>query len=136
MTKDEILSEGRIYCSLTNDLTQSWKMVLDWRHISQASLSRRIGISERTISLIVQGKRKGEVETIVLMCLGANLPYLISSHIMSLSGINLVPSREDHCIFLHLLQTHYKDSIPSIRDYLLEIGSDLYMIFPVKDEMH
>ena len=130
ITKEQILEEAKIYRSLTNDITEAWTAVLKWKKISQAELSRRTSISEKSIGYIIQGRKSGSVDNVVLMCLGANLPGEISEHLLKLSGHVLMPANEDHIIYRYLLFHKNEYSIPEIREFLQEIGTTIYMKFP------
>ena len=130
ITKEQILEEANIYRSLTNDIADSWHKVLQWKHISQAELSRRTGITEKTITTIIKGQRIGTLENVILLCLAINLPSEISEHLISLSGHALVLSNEDHIIYNYLLRNKYSESLSDIRQFLHEIGSKLYLKIP------
>lgn len=135
ITKEQILEEARIYRSLSNDISDSWNKVLKWKHISQLELSRRSGISDRTINSIVCAQNNGRLECIVLMCLAANLPSEISEHLIKLSGHVLIMSNENHVMYSYLLKHKYSESLPEIRQFLYEIGSELYLKFPTETEI-
>ena len=66
ITREQILEEARIYRSLTNDISESWDKVLKWKKMSQAELSRRTGLTERTITTTVTGQRIASLDNIVL----------------------------------------------------------------------
>ena len=130
MNKEQILEEARIYRMLSNDLKDSWLKVLRWRKISQAELSRRTGLSERTISQIINGERIGTVDSIVMMCLAANLPGDISEHLIKLSGNVFLMTNEEHVMYKYVLWQKYELSLAEIRQFLYEIGAEIYMKFP------
>ena len=133
-TTEQSIEEAKIYCLLTNDLTDSWKTVLKWKGISQAELSRRTGLTRRTINSYIRGKKNSKLEYIVLMCLAANLPGEISEKILHLSGHSLVLSKRDHVIFNHLLRHRYNESLSEIRDFLIASGEKIYKIFPADSQ--
>ena len=133
-TNEHIFEEARIYCLLTNDLTDSWKTVLKWKGISQAELSRRTGLTRRTINSYIRGKKNSKLEYVVLMCLAVHLPGEISEIILNLSGHSLVLSKRDHIIFNHLLRHKYNESLSEIRDFLLDSGEKIYKIFPADSQ--
>ena len=130
ITREQILEEARIYRSLTNDISESWDKVLKWKKISQAELSRRTGLTERTITTTVTGQRIASLDNIVLLCLAANLPSDISGHLIRLSGHALIMSNEEHVIYNYLLKNMYKESLSEIRQFLYDIGSETYLKFP------
>ncbi len=130
MTRKQIFEEAEIYCLLTNNITDSWHKVLKWKGVSQAEVSRRTNISERTIGLIINGERKGDIDTVVLMCLAIHIPFEISEHLLRLSGHVLMMSNEDHVVYNYLLRHKYSESLPEMREFLREIGADAYNKFP------
>ncbi len=130
ITREQILEEARIYRSLTNDISESWDKVLKWKKISQAELSRRTGLTERTITTTVTGQRIASLDNIVLLCLAANLPSDISGHLIRLSGHALIMSNEEHVIYNYLLKNMYTESLSEIRQFLYDIDSETYLKFP------
>ncbi|MBR2553774.1 MAG: helix-turn-helix domain-containing protein [Aeriscardovia sp.] len=130
ITKEQILEEARIYRSLSNDISDSWDKVLKWKKMSQAELSRRTGLTERTITTTVTGQRIASLDNIVLLCLAANLPSDISGHLIRLSGHALIMSNEEHVIYNYLLKNMYTESLSEIRQFLYDIGSETYLKFP------
>lgn len=129
-TLEQILEAAAVYRSLSNDITDSWRKVLKWKNISQAELSRRTGISEKSIGYIITGKKNASIDSIVFMCIGANLPSEISEHMLYLSGYRLTLSDEENAIFSYILRNMYTKSLPDIREFLHEIGSDIYLKLP------
>ncbi len=127
---EQILEAAAVYRSLTNDITDSWRKVLKWKNISQAELSRRTAISEKSIGYIITGKKNASLDSIVFMCIGANLPSEISEHMLFLSGYRLTLSDEENAIFSYILRNMYTKSLPEIREFLHEIGSDIYLKLP------
>ncbi len=127
---EQIFEEARIYRSLSNDLADSWHKALKWKHISQAELSRRTGITERTITTTITGMRTASLDSVVLLCLAANLPTEISEHLIKLSGYVLSSTNENHIIYNYLLRNMYMESLQDIRIFLQKIGTELYLIFP------
>ena len=127
---EQILEAAAVYRSLTNDITDSWRKVLKWKNISQAELSRRTAISEKSIGYIITGKKNASLDSIVFMCIGANLPSEISEHMLYLSGYRLTLSDEENAIFSYILKNMYTKSLPEIREFLHEIGSDIYLKLP------
>ena len=130
ITKEQILEEAMIYRSLTNDISESWDKVLKWKKISQAELSRRTGLTERTITTTVTGQRIASLDNIVLLCLAANIPSDISGHLIRLSGHALIMSNEEHVIYNYLLKNMYTESLSEIRQFLYDIGSETFLKFP------
>lgn len=127
----EALEEAGILKELNSDITSSWKTVLRWKNITQAELSRRTGITECSISLIIAGQRMGTVDNIVLMCLAMNVPLEISLHLLRISGHVLVLNNERNVIYNYLLKYRYKEPLSEIKTFLEDSGSDFYMKIPL-----
>ena len=121
---DTVMEEARVMESLTNNYTQSWRTVLKWRCISQAELSRRTMISEKTIGNIINGTTQGTLNNVVLMCLGAQLPWTISEHLINLSGHRLRLNEENHILYRFVLTHMYSKSITEIQSFLQEQGAE------------
>lgn len=116
-----IKEEQEVFKKLTNDPTECWKIVLEWRGISQAELARRTEISEKTIGSVIN-KGTGRLETIVLMCLGAHLPLEFSMHIIDKSNVSIQMTNETHVWYYYALKNLYTKEIPVIRDILQQQG--------------
>ena len=86
LIKDLAMEEATVLNGLSNDYTAAWKEVLKWRGLSNAKLSQIITVSEKTIGNIINGNSEGTLNSVVLMCLGANLPYDISMYLIDRSG--------------------------------------------------
>lgn len=122
LIKNTALEEARVLNSLPNDYTQAWKQVLQWRGISNAELSRRITVSDKTIGKIINQESDGEINTIILMCLGAHLPYDISMYLIDHSTHRLKATNDDHIMYRFVLKNMYTKSISEIQTFLQEQG--------------
>ena len=67
-----------IRLQMTDHPSQCMKLLLGWRKMSNLELGVAIGRDERTIRRIVNGENTPNLETAVLICLGLNLPPIIS----------------------------------------------------------
>ena len=123
LIQDLVMEEAQVLDSLPNNYTKAWKALLKWRKISQAELSRRTGISEKTIGHIINQETTGELNNVILMCLGANLPWEMSSYLIDRSGNHLQLVKEDHIWYRFCLMHMYTKSIPEIQDFLCERGA-------------
>ena len=126
----KILETAEVFRSLSNDIPDCWDKILNWKKITRAELSRRTGITEKSISLIMSGQRIPTTDTIVLLCLAANIPSELSEHIMRISGRVLLMNTEEQVMYGYLLKHMYDKSFPEIREFLREIGSDVYLKIP------
>ncbi|MCD8291573.1 MAG: helix-turn-helix transcriptional regulator, partial [Prevotella sp.] len=120
---DTVLEEANVLDSLSNNYTQAWKQLLKWRGISQAELSRRTGITEKTIGNIINGETTGTLNNVILMCLGANLPWAMSEYILQRSGHQFRLSNDDHILYRFVLMYMYPKGIPEIQTFLQEQGA-------------
>lgn len=109
--------------SLPNNYTKAWKQLLKWRGISQAELSRRTSITEKTIGNIINGETMGTLNNVVLMCLGANLPWDMSDYLIQRSGHRFRMNNDDHTLYRFVLMHMYSKSILEIRTFLQEQGA-------------
>lgn len=120
---DTVMEEARILDGLSNNYTKAWKELLKWRGISQAELSRRTMITEKTIGNIINGETVGTINNVVLMCLAANLPWDMSDYIIQRSGHQLLYNNDDHNWYRFVLKHMYPKSIPEIQAFLQEQGA-------------
>lgn len=120
---DMVMEEANVVDNLSNNYTQAWKQLLKWRGISQAELSRRTGITEKTIGNIINGETIGTLNNVVSMCLGANLPWDMSDYLIQRSGHRLLFNNDDHNWYRFVLKHMYPKSIPEIQSFLQEQGA-------------
>jgi transcriptional regulator with XRE-family HTH domain len=120
---DTVMEEARVLDGLSNNYTKAWKELLKWRGISQAELSRRTTITEKTIGNIINGETIGTINNVVLMCLAANLPWDMSDYLIQRSGHQLLYNNDDHNWYRFVLKHMYPKSIPEIQAFLQEQGA-------------
>lgn len=120
---DTVMEEAKVLDGLSNNYTKAWKELLKWRGISQAELSRRTKITEKTIGNIINGDTVGTINNVVLMCLAANLPWDMSDYIIKRSGHQLMLNNDDHNWYRFVLKHMYPKSIPEIQAFLQEQGA-------------
>jgi transcriptional regulator with XRE-family HTH domain len=120
---DTVMEEAKVLDGLSNNYTKAWKELLKWRGISQAELSRRTTITEKTIGNIINGETVGTINNVVLMCLAANLPWDMSDYLIQRSGHQLLYNNDDHNWYRFVLKHMYPKSIPEIQAFLQEQGA-------------
>ena len=120
---DTVIEEANVLRSLSNDYTEAWRALLKWRGISQAELSRRTGISEKTIGHIINGDTAGTLNNVVLMCLAAHLPWDMSDYLIQRSGHKLRLNNDDHNWYRFVLMRMYPKTIKEIQTFLQEQGA-------------
>lgn len=123
LLRDTVMEEARVLDGLSNNYTKAWKELLKWRGISQAELSRRTTITEKTIGNIINGETVGTINNVVLMCLAANLPWDMSNYLLQRSGHQLLYNNDDHNWYRFVLKHMYLKSIPEIQAFLQEQGA-------------
>ena len=123
LIRDTVMEEARVLDGLSNNYTKAWKELLKWRGISQAELSRRTMITEKTIGHIINGDTIGTLNNVVLMCLAAHLPWDMSDYLIQRSGHKLLWNNNDHNWYRFVLKNMYPKSIPEIQAFLQEQGA-------------
>lgn len=124
MLGETVRKDAAFLRTLPNDFIGAMRMCIDWRGMSQKSLSDASGVSEKTISRIMNGETQGSRVNIVLMCLGLELPPTVSRFILSLTPHNLVYSDED-CIWYGFALDHlYTLGVDRIREILHKQGCE------------
>jgi len=121
---ETLAEEMQIYNKLPNSYLDSLKIVRDWRKMTYKDLAEQTMLSERTIRRIFKGEEAGSINSIILICLGLNLPPIISSHIIRTSPFDLNLSNPSHMWYQFALTHLYAKSIDEIRDFLQEHGAD------------
>jgi hypothetical protein len=120
--KKEKAEEKAIFQQMTNDPGQCMECLLRWREMSYAELATAIDRSDRTIRRTVSGTTQPNTETAVLICLGLNLPPLISNRLLEVLGVKLMPGNENHLWYQEALNVKWRDPVEDTKDYLKEYG--------------
>ena len=123
LIRDTVMEEARVLDGLSNNYTKAWKELLKWRGISQAELSRRTMITEKTIGNIINGETSGTLNNVVLMCLAAHLPWDMSDYLIQRSGHQFRFSNDDHIWYRFVLMHMNSKEIPEIQAFLQEHGA-------------
>ena len=121
---ETLAEETQIYNKLPNSYLDSLKIVRDWRKMTYKDLAEQTMLSERTKRRIFNGEEPGSINSIILICLGLNLPPIISSHIIRTSPFDLNLSNPSHMWYQFALTHLYAKSMDEIRDFLQEHGAD------------
>ena len=109
--------------TLPNDFTEAWKKVLEWLDLKQSALASSAGRSEQTISTFINNPHKGSLETLVRMCIAADLPWEISEFLLNLSPFHLVSADNNHYWYKFVLMYKYAESLNAIQKFLKEVGA-------------
>jgi len=121
---DTLADEMRVYSELPTSFTKSLDMAMDWKDVTFVELEKRTMLNSKTISRIVNGETQGSINSIVLICLGLNLPPKISNHIIKNSPFSLNYSNQSHLWYDFALTHLYAKSMNEIRVFLQEHGAD------------
>ena len=121
---DVIMEEARVLNGLSNNFTLAWQELLKWKGISQAELSRRTGITEKTIGKIINQESAGTINNLVLMCLCAHFPWDISDYLIQRSQHRLVLTNDSHVWYSFCLKHMYTKSKDEIQDFLMSQGAE------------
>ena len=119
----DVRSEAAFFAPMPNGFTEAFQAALDWRGVSQAQLARTIHISEDTISRIINQKTKGGLHNMVLMCVGAKLPFLVSSYLLERGGYGFRPGNMDDHWYAYVLMYKYADPVDEVNAFLREQGA-------------
>jgi len=117
---DKLAEESHIYNDLPNSYTRSLEIVFEWKGVTYKELGERINIDAKTIGRIVKGETKGSINSFILICLGLNLPPLISCHIIKNCPHSLNMGDMNHQWYNFALTYKYTKSIEEIRSFLLQ----------------
>lgn len=123
--KKEKVEEMHIRQQMTDDPEQCMELLLNWRNMSYLDLAAAIGRSERTIKRTVLGSTQPNVETAVLICLGLNLPPIISHKLLDVFGVRLMPGNVKHQWYQEALNVKWRDYVEDTMDYLEDFGVSL-----------
>ena len=110
---------------MTDDPSQCMKLLLNWKGMSNLDLGVAINRDERTIRRIVNGENVPSLETAVLICLGLNLPPIISSKLLDSLGVKLIPSKSTHLWYQEVLNVKYNEPVEDAQAYLAEFDIEL-----------
>ena len=119
----DVRSEAAFFATMPNGFTEAFQAALDWRGVSQAQLARTIHILEDTISRIINQKTKGGLHNMVLMCVGAQLPFLVSSYLLERGGYGFRPGNMDDHWYAYVLMYKYADPVDEVNAFLREQGA-------------
>lgn len=125
LLKETIEEETKIYRSLPNDFYISLKMVFEWKRVMYSELGERIMVDKQTIGRIVNGKRSLRIETLVLICLGLQLPPNISRHLIRLAPCSLNMADEKHMWYDFALTYLSRQPMEYIRKFLNQYDAAL-----------
>jgi transcriptional regulator with XRE-family HTH domain len=122
--KNEVLSNNirencDIYRQLSNDFVDSVNRVMKWRGLNQKQIAEKTSISTKTVSRALSGDHI-DINTVILICLALQVPYLISEKLLDNAGYKLTMSNPTHQFYWYILTYMYAEPIDAINNYLDE----------------
>ncbi|WP_259743911.1 helix-turn-helix transcriptional regulator [Lactococcus lactis] len=83
-----------------NTVGEALKILMEWLKMSGKELSDESLLSKKSISEIRTGKvKKPRIETLIALCVGMNLPPLVSRRFIETAGIKLNPSDRQQLVY-------------------------------------
>jgi len=111
-----------ILATLPRTFNKSLVFLMKWRKMTAEKLAEKSLLSVSTIyRMRTEPKRNWEMEYIVAVCVGLQLPPYISIPFIESAGLEL-KAEEKHITYAHLLATHYKSPIFEFNEYLEAVG--------------
>lgn len=110
---------------MTDDPEQCMDLLFKWKGMSYRDLGLAIDRDPKTISRTVKGTTAPKVETAALICLGMNLPPVISSKLMDVLGCKLKPMDPQHQWINEALNVKYTEPVDDVREYLGMFGVEI-----------
>lgn len=109
-----------------NDLPQTFDKALDqlmqWREVNDEDLASSVDLSSKTVHrLHTKADYNTTTETIVQLCIGLQLPYKISEHLLKAAG-RCLRDVEPDVVYDYLLRTHYAYSLDVCNEILESFG--------------
>lgn len=122
LKQEVMLEDARKLQELKENTEKPWKILEEWRKIGATQLERDGWGSQSTFSKILNGDSRGELYSVVMMCLGMHLPPIISDNMLYLSENTLYLHKKAHRVANFLLNFCYLDAFETINNYLLQNG--------------
>lgn len=120
--KNEVLSNDirencSLFTKLSGDFADSMEKVMKWRGLKQKQIAEKTNMSTKTISRALSGEHV-DLNTVKLMCLALQVPYIISAKLLENAGYTLTLSNPVHQFYWYILTYMYSESIDTINSYL------------------
>ena len=90
---------------------------MKWRGLKQKQIAEKTNMSTKTISRALSGEHV-DLNTVILMCLALQVPYIISAKLLENAGYTLTLSNPVHQFYWYILTYMYSESIDTINSYL------------------
>ena len=112
----------KILSTLNNIFSDTLKKLMEWAEITVEELAEKIGVDQKTIQRLRNGKNKNpNLKTVVAICIAMQLHPDLSFHLISTAGLNFKPTEEDLTYKL-LIRSYYTHSIDECNKMLISQG--------------
>ena len=122
MRKADREEEIGILKQMTGDPEQCLNLLLGWRKTDRTELGAAIGRDPKTISRTVKMTTDPQLDTVVLICLGLNLPPSISTKFMDTLGCKFNLVNERHLWISETIATQWMKPIEDNLEHLAQYG--------------
>ena len=122
MRKADREEEIGILKQMTGDPEQCLNLLLGWRKTDRTELGAAIGRDPKTISRTVKMTTDPQLDTVVLICLGLNLPPSISTKFMDTLGCKFNLVNERHLWISEAIATQWMKPIEDNLEHLAQYG--------------
>lgn len=95
---------NQVQKGLPRSLGKAIKYLLDEFDVTQENLSLSIGLSNTSLSKIINGHQKPKLGTLIAICIELKLPYTISKELISLASYSLSGNYQLDIIYEQFLQ--------------------------------
>ena len=108
--------------TLPGTFNKSLVFLMKWRKMTVEGLAEKSLLTPKTIQRIRTDQNyKCEIETVIALCVGLQLPPYISTPFIERAGLKIKMGEKD-LTYAHLLATHYKSPIYEFNEYLEAVG--------------
>jgi hypothetical protein len=118
----EVKEIAKVIENLPAAFCNSFKMLMKWRGLTVEQLAEKSLVSPKTIQRMRNiPDHIWDIETIISVCIGLQLPPYISLPLMRKAGLHF-KTGEKFITYAHLLATHYRSPIYEFNEYLETAG--------------
>jgi DNA-binding Xre family transcriptional regulator len=116
--QNEVKEAAAILEKLPGSFGQSLILLMKWRKMSNELLAEKALLSSKTIQRMRNdAEHTWDIETLVAVCIGLQLPPYISTPLIEKAGL-AIKVGEKGITYAHLLSTYYRRTIHEVNEYL------------------
>lgn len=108
--------------NMPRDFVKSLDYLLEWNEMSQVELAEKSGLSARTITKIKEPNHQQTIKTVVALCIGMRLPYILCVELIKVAGLSFNFSNDNHVAYSTLLLGYGSMTIWECNDLLIQRG--------------